>query len=41
MLDPLFKRAREIHDLPEASDGRAGCEDCKKLDNLMLLIRKM
>lgn len=41
MLDPLYHRAREIYDLPEAPDGRVGCDDCRKLDNLMLLARKL
>ena len=41
MLEPLYKRAREIYDLPVAPDGRAGCEDCKRLDNLMLLARRL
>jgi len=40
-LQPLFQRAREIYDLPEAPDGRSGCEDCKRLDALMLLARKL
>jgi len=40
-LQPLLKKAREIYDLPEAPDGRAGCEDCKRLDALMLLSRKL
>jgi hypothetical protein len=40
-LQPLFQRAREIYNLPEAPDGRPGCEDCKRLDALMLLARKL
>jgi hypothetical protein len=37
MLGPLYRRAREIYDLPEAPDGRAGCEDCKRLNRLLAL----
>lgn len=36
----LYRKAREIYDLPEAPDGRTDCDDCKKLDNLMRLARK-
>jgi len=39
MLEPLYKPARGIYDLPEAPEGRASCDDCKKLYNLMLLAR--
>jgi hypothetical protein len=31
-LPSLYRKAREIHDLPEAPDGRGGCDDCKKLE---------
>ena len=41
MLEPLYRRAREIYDMPEVPDGREGCKDCKKLDKLMLLTRKL
>jgi len=40
-LQPLFQRAREIYNLPEAPDGRSGCDDCERLDALMLLARKL
>jgi hypothetical protein len=39
MLEPLYRQARVIYDLPRAPDGRAGCEDCQKLARLMLLAR--
>ena len=41
MLEPLYKQARKIYALPEAPDGREGCDDCRKLDKLMLLARKL
>ncbi len=41
MLKPLYRRAREIYDLPEAPEGRKGCQDCERLDRLMLLARKL
>jgi len=37
MLEPLYRRAREIYDLPEPPDGRTECEDCRRLDTLMHL----
>ena len=37
MLEPLYRQAREIYDLPEAPEGREGCKDCQRLDELMLL----
>jgi len=40
-LPPLYRKAREIYDLPEVPEGREGCDDCKFLDNLMLLARKL
>ncbi|MCK4410847.1 hypothetical protein KAV67_01050, partial [Candidatus Bipolaricaulota bacterium] len=40
-LEPLFRRARVLYDLPEIPDGRQNCSDCKKLDQLMLLARKL
>ncbi|MEW5826284.1 MAG: PD-(D/E)XK nuclease family protein [Candidatus Bipolaricaulota bacterium] len=40
-LESLYASAREIYNLPEAPDGRPGCEDCQKLDRLMLLARKL
>ena len=41
LLEPLYRRARVIYDLPEVPHGRAGCDDCKKLDNIMGLARKL
>lgn len=41
MLEPLFRRARQIYDLPEAPKGRDGCKDCERLNNLMLLARQL
>jgi len=38
-LSPLLALAREIYDLPEAPDGRTECKECKKLDNLLALIK--
>jgi hypothetical protein len=40
-LPPLYRRAREIYDQPEAPEGRPGCKDCERLDRLMLLARKL
>ena len=40
-LEPLYRKARGIYDLPEAPDGREGCDDCKTLDNLMKLARRL
>ena len=40
-LEPLFRRARVLYDLPEIPGGRQNCSDCKKLDRLMLLARKL
>jgi hypothetical protein len=40
-LPPLYHKAREIYELPVAPEGREGCEDCKRLENLMLLARKL
>ena len=39
MLEPLYTEVRWIYDLPEVPDGRADCDNCKRLDNLMLLAR--
>lgn len=35
MLDPLFERAREIYEKTEPPEGRLGCQDCRRLDDLM------
>jgi len=40
-LPPLYRKAREIFELPEVPEGRSGCEDCERLDELMLLARKL
>ena len=40
-LRRLFRQARKIFDVPEAPKRRQGCKDCEKLDNLMLLARKL
>jgi hypothetical protein len=40
-LTPLFQQARRIHNFSEAPERRQGCKDCEKLDNLMLLARKL
>jgi hypothetical protein len=37
MLEPLCHRAREIYDHPKPPAGREGCDDCKKLGNLLKL----
>ena len=37
MLEPLYRRAREIYDHPKPPAGREGCDDCKKLGNLLKL----
>ena len=41
VLDPLYREARRIYDLSEAPAGCDGCKDCKNLDRLMLLARKL
>jgi len=41
MLQPLYHQARQIYELPEAPEGRVGCDDCKRLDNLLLLARRL
>jgi len=40
-LFPLFQQAREIYDLAEAPTGRTDCDDCRNLDKLMRLARKL
>jgi len=35
MLESLYRRARMIYDLPEPPEGRQGCEDCRKLGDLL------
>jgi len=41
MLEPLYNQARQIYELPEAPDRTPGCKDCERLDELMLLARKL
>jgi len=41
MLEPLYHQAREIYGLPEAPEGREACKDCERLDELMLLARRL
>jgi hypothetical protein len=41
MLAPLLREASEIYRRPLAPQGREGCENCRRLDNLMLLARKL
>lgn len=40
-LDPLFRLARQISDLPEPPERTIDCKDCAKLDKLMLLAGKL
>jgi len=40
-LPELYRKARLISDLPEAPDRTPGCENCAKLDALMLAARKL
>lgn len=38
-LDPLFKRARRIYDIPEPPPPREGCKDCRLVERMMTVCR--
>ena len=38
IIEPLLAKVREIGDMKEAPEGREGCEDCRRVGELVRLL---